>query len=134
MLDNQITIAVDTENTGTTTDFIMKRTDEFQNRSVYYRQGSHSLASRDLLSFYRTPVTRSGNDPGVAKSAFKVTRDIVVPGVDTSTSITKPMICEVSFSMPVGFTAAQAKELRQNILALLDDDALMSSHSEMLEV
>lgn len=119
MLDNTITLPVDILANGTLVDRVYSRFEEFQSRTIY-KGPSHSLTSKDMLSFYRTPVRRSGNDNGVAKSAAKFTMDISVPGVDASTSLVKPMIAGTDFSIPVGATPAQTLEFRQRVIALLD--------------
>lgn len=133
MLDNTITLAVDLLNSGTTTNQAFSRLEEFANRSKYMAPG-HTLALRDTLDMYRTFPSKTKNFNGVAKSGFKFTTDIEVDGADTTTTVVAPMIGEVSFSLPVGFTTAQLIILRQRIIALLDSDALMLRLNERLEV
>lgn len=133
MLDNTITLAVDTENTGTTTNLVITRIDEFQNRSKY-KTPSHSFTLRDTVDFYRTYPSKTKDFNGMAKSSFKLTCDIEVPGVIAEQTRVAPMIGEVSFSLPVGFTTAEVKLLRQRIIAILDNDALMGRLNEGLEV
>lgn len=129
MIDNNLTLAVDELNNGTPVDKSFTRVDEFSNRSVY-KSEDNSYVLRDLLGFYRTVPKRSGNSLGVKKGAFKFTQDVVVPGVDTTTSITAPELLEVSFNSPVGSTPATRKILRQRAIALLDDDVLMERLGE----
>lgn len=119
MLENQITLPVDILNNGTTTSRVYSRYDEYQNRSVY-KGPSHTLQSRDTLGFYRTPVKANGADNGVAKSAIKLTMDIEVPGKDPSTTVVKPLIGDVSFSIPVGATPGQTLEFRQRMISVID--------------
>lgn len=134
MLDNTITLAVDVLNNGTTVNKVFSRHDDtLPNRSKYISD-SHTLASRDILDFYRTPPKKSGNFNGVAKTGFKFTTDYVVAGADASTDVIAPQIAEVSFSLPIGFTTAQLVVLRQRIIALLDNDALMKRLNEQQEV
>lgn len=133
MLDNTITLSVDKLNTGSPTDVIFTRYEEFQNRSMY-KSPDHSLISRDTLGFYRTMPKKSGNFNGVAKSSLKFTIDKTVDGVDTTTENVAPQIGEISFSLPIGFSAAEAMELRQRMIAALDDDDLLAALSEDLEV
>lgn len=133
MLANTITLPVDLANTGSTTDLVLTRLEEFQNRSVY-KTPTHSLITRDTLSFYRTMPKKSGNFNGVAKSALKFTVDKEVEGVDTTTTIVAPQIGEISFSLPIGFTAAEALVLRQRLIAALDDDTIMAQLMEGLEI
>jgi len=73
---------------------------------------------------YRTFAKSSGNFKGTTKSAFKITIDRTVPGIDGS-DIVAPQIIEVSFSNPVGCTTAQSLLLRQVGLSLLDLDAVV---------
>jgi hypothetical protein len=132
-LDASYTLPVDTLNNGTPTNQTVTEQDRFQDRSVY-KWPLHSLTMRDLLSFFRAKPTRNGNFHGVAKSSFKVTTDQVVAGVDSTTNVTAPLIGEVSFSLPVGTTAANAKILRQRLIAVLDNDALMVKLMEQVEI
>lgn len=133
MLSDTITLSVDLLNNGTRTNQAYTRADEFQNRSVY-EGPSHSLISKDTLTFYRTKPTKSGNFNGTAKSALKFSTDTSVPAVNVADTIVAPMIGEVSFSLPVGCTAAQVKILRQRMVAILDDDAVMVQLSELLHI
>lgn len=119
MLNNTITLPVDILNNGTTSNRVYTRYDEYQNRSVY-KGPSHTLVKRDTLGFYRTPVKANGTDNGVAKSAMKLTFDIEVPGKIATTTVTKPLIADASFSIPVGATTAQTLEFRQRLIACID--------------
>lgn len=119
MLDNTITIPVDTLNNGTTTNRAYSRYQEFLDRSVYTGP-NHTLTTRDTLGFYRTPVKSNGANNGVAKSAAKLTQDITVPGKVATTDVVLPMIGNFDFSIPVGATTAQTLEFRQRMIAVLD--------------
>lgn len=119
MLPSTITLPVDLLNNGTTTDFIATRDEVYLNRSVYTLP-EHTIMSRDILGFYRTRPTVSGNYRGTAKSAAKFTEDVSVPGVDSSTSMLAPLIGEVNFAIPVGVDAAKTLVLRQRLIALID--------------
>lgn len=133
MLSNTITLPVDPANNGTVVNLVLNRYDEYQNRSIYNATG-HTLAMRDTLSFYRTPVKKSGNFAGTAKSSAKFSKDYQVPGVDSATTITAPAIVDISFSFPVGMTAAQMKEVRQRAVALIDAETVIGPLTETLEV
>jgi hypothetical protein len=124
MQPNILTLAVDTANTGSTTDQTYERYDEYQNRSIYVGS-EHSNDARDTISLYRTFPTKSGNFKGTAKSSFKISEDQDIAGVDGVAVLTAPAIVEVNFSFPVGTTAAKILELRQRVLALLDTDTIM---------
>lgn len=132
MLDNTITLPVDVLNNNTPVNEAFSRYDEYQNRSVYIGPG-HALDARNQMTLYRTLPKQAGTFRGVAKSAIKFSADVVVSGTDTS-DITASEIGEISFSLPVGTTAARAKALRQRMIALLDDDALCAALTERLEI
>lgn len=124
MQPNVITLAVDILNSGTTTNQSYSRFEEAANRSTYVG-ATHSPASRDTLSLYRTPAKKTGNYLGSTKSAAKFSEDVVVVDAMGNDSV-QPVILEVSWSVPVGVPAAKTKEIRQRAVALLDDDAIMS--------
>lgn len=127
MLNNELTLPVDVLNNGTLVNTVFTRFDgSNQNRSVYIGP-SHTLEARELLGFYRTPPKKSGNYKGSAKCAVKLTSDVEVPGVDSSTTLTAPEIADLQFSLPVGITLAQAKVIRQRLIALLDNDTVMDA-------
>lgn len=133
MLDNTITLAVDVLNNGTAVNKVFSRHDDSMPNRSRYISDTHSLVSRDMIDFYRTPPKKSGNFNGVAKTGFKFTIDQVVPAADAS-NIVAPQIAEVSFSLPIGFTTAQLIVLRQRIVSLLDNDTLMKRLNEQQEV
>lgn len=132
MQPNTITLAVDTENLGVTTNEVYTRFEEYLNRSVYIGSG-HSLSSRNTLSFYRTNPKIAGNFRGTAKSAVKFSQDTSVPGVNDS-PLTAPLIIEVSVSVPVGITPAKTLVARQRALALLDRDDIMAHLHDLLMI
>lgn len=133
MQANVLTLAVDVLNNGTTANEDYSRYEESQNRSAYIGAG-HVPDNRDMVALYRTFPTKSGNFKGTAKSAVKFTKDVEVAGVDSSTTITAPIILDLSFSVPVGTTAAELKHARQRLVALIDDDAFMDSLNIQLMV
>lgn len=136
MQSNTITLSVNHDNddgTTATIPYTFSRYEEFQNRSQYI-ESNHTLALRNMLGLYRTPPKVSGNFRGTAKSSVKFTKDFSVPGVDASSEIIVPGICEVSFSLPVGVTAAESKEIRMAMVALLQDDTVMVSLTDQLMV
>jgi hypothetical protein len=133
MQDNVITLAVDELNDTNTVDHVFGRFDEFQNRSVYTGE-NHQLTARDLLTLYRTHQKVSGNFRGVAKSSCKFTQDFVIDGVDGISQLTSPLIGEINFSIPVGVVVADQLIMRQRMIALLDDDAIMVALNNTLEI
>lgn len=131
MLDNTITLPVDEDNDGDTTDIVAVRIDEYPQRSVY-KLPEHTLARKSTLGFYRTPVKPSGNDLGVAKSAIKITEDVEVLNKIGET-VVKPAIGNADFSFPVGISAAAAMKIRQRLIAVIDH-ALAVRVTESLEI
>lgn len=125
MQPDTITLAVDTLNSGSTTDYDFKRFEETLNRTIYAGE-NHAIDARDQLAIYRTAPRKTGNFKGVAKTSVKFTKDFTVLGVDGLANLTAPVILEVSFSVPVGCTSAQMVEMRQRLIALLDSDTVMN--------
>lgn len=122
MQENTIVIPVDVLNNGSAVNQSFVRSEEQLNRTTYRGPG-HSLISRNVMQFYRTPPKRVADDFGTAKSSVKFTRDITVPA--GTTSVVKPLIIEVNFSTPVGTSNADMLALRQHVVALLDTDSIM---------
>lgn len=125
MQDNTITLQVDVANNGTLVGLSYDRHEEHLNRTRYITP-FHSLELRDTLDMYRTPPKKQGNYKGVSKTAFKFTRDQVVPAVD-GTDYTSPLIIEVSGSVPIGTSPEAKLAIRQRAIAMLDDDAIMDA-------
>jgi hypothetical protein len=136
MQPNSITLSVNTDNDDGTTaevDSVFTRFEEFQNRSEYIHS-NHTLSVRNKLGFYRTTPKKNGNFVGVAKSAFKVTKDHEVDGVDATTSNVAPAIVDVGFSFPLGMTPAQTLEMRMTAAAMILDDSVMVPLTDQLMV
>lgn len=125
MQPNTITLSVDKTNSGSPTNVVYNRLEELVNRSTYGGP-AHSFASTDTQQFYRTLPQRSGAFLGAAKTSVKFTKSVTVPSAQGEDTV-YPLIGEVSFSIPVGTTAAEVKELRQTILAILDRDDIMDA-------
>lgn len=134
MQANTLTLSVDVDNDGVgLASEVYTRYEEYQNRASYIG-ADHLPDARNTLAFYRTFPTKSGNFKGTAKSSVKFTQDVEVAGVDSSTTITAPIILDLSFSVPVGASATDLKHIRQRLLALIDTDALMDSLNIQLMV
>lgn len=133
MQANTITLAVDIANNGTTVDLPLSRHEEALNRSTYVSD-ENTPDSRDTLQLYRTAHKRNGEFRGASKTSAKFTTDISVANASGSGNITVPLIGEVSFSVPVGATSAQTMELRQRIIALLDDDTIAGGLVDLLSI
>jgi len=134
MQPNTITLSVDEQNDGVDpVDHVFTRFEEYQNRAVYIGS-THSMSAKDTTSLYRTFPKSSGNFKGVAKTAFKISKDIQVDGVDGVSQLSAPIIVDVSFSIPVGATHEQILIARQRALALLDLDTVMTPLNEQLMI
>lgn len=134
MQPNAVTLSVDEQNDGVgPVDHVYSRFEEYLNRAVYIHS-SHAIDARDTLALYRTFPKASGNFKGVAKTAFKFSKDLVVTGVDGVSQLSAPLIVDVSFSIPVGAATEQILIARQRALALLDLDAIMTPLNEQLMV
>lgn len=121
MQPNVITLNVDESNDGITTadvDYVYNRYDTYSTRSIFNGDG-HLPDMRKQLSLYRTPAKSNGNFRGTTKSAFKFTTDISVAGVDGTTTVTSPIIFEVSASIPLGATSAQVLLEQMKVVAAL---------------
>lgn len=123
MLDNTITLPVDTLNNGTTTNLSYTRYDEYLNRTGYISE-NHQPGERDTLTFYRTLAKSVGTFKGTRKTTAKFTRDFEVATTDGG-AIQAPAIVELNFSVPIGVSTADIVKIRQTAVALLDDDTLM---------
>lgn len=132
MQPNTLTLGVDVANNATVVNETYTRYEEYQNRAVYIG-ANHLPDDRDTLSIYRTFPTKTGNFKGTAKSAVKFTKDVQVAAVDSST-ITAPIILELSFSVPVGTSTADLVHARQRLLALIDTDSFMDSLNTQLMI
>jgi len=133
MQPDTITIGVDELNDGILVNHEYKRFTQFPDRTVYVGPG-HSVAMRNMMTLYRSFPKENGNFKGVAKISVKFTRDIMIPGVDTTTTIIAPEIVETKFSIPVGVTSAEALIERQKIVGILDMDSIMVSLTDQLMV
>jgi len=130
-----ITLTVDEANDGGTTvdvDYTYENLTRYPYRSNYIHSTQHAVDSRDQLNFYSTEPKAVGNFKGVQRSSFKFTRDIEVSGVDSSTTLTSPIIVEVKFSIPVGALDAEVLIQRQKAIALLDSDTIMNKLNLLL--
>lgn len=128
----QITLAVDVQNSGSATNLVLTRHEETVSRTTYITP-SHTLITRDQVALLRTPNKRNGAFYGSAKMAVRFTKDVTVAQSD-GTETVAPLIGELSFSIPVGATAAAVLELRQRLLAILDRDDVMDPLNNQLSI
>lgn len=131
MIPATFTLAVDTANTGTTSDQVFKHHDTVGQKKIYHRS-DHTLSERHDMAVTRKMPTRSGNFLGVAKGGVKFTDDYDVTGLD-GTSITSGGWMSLEFGLPVGVSDADKLELRQRMHAAIDRDDLFDEFFSKLE-
>lgn len=131
-LVNTLTLSVDTENLGAPTDQVYTRYDEKSDKTTYIR-ADHTVVARRELSLARRPSTRSGNYNGSSKGTVKFTDSVTVAGVDGA-DVSALLIMDLSISIPVGCTDAQILEMRQRLIAALDDDTFIGPFMTRLEI
>lgn len=129
---NEITLSVDVLNNGTGVNRVYTNWDRTSSRSMYIGP-THTALERDTLTLFRSPAKPNGNFAGVEKTTIKFSEDAEVLGNDGATTIRAPKICEISFSLPVGVTAAEKVEFRQRAIAALDH-TIMTSFQEQLVI
>lgn len=122
-LSSTLSVQIDKENDGSAIAVVLTELDRSADRSRY-KFPSHSLISRDQVEFMRTFNKKSGNFNGVARASIKLTRDVTVPGVDVTTSVTAPQIAQISFNNPVGTSPAQDLELAMRLVGIIIDDVI----------
>lgn len=131
-MSESITLPVDVANNGTIVNQVIELFDSVTGRKEYHF-AAHDFLMRDIVVFTRSLPKTNGNFTGTRKASFKFTKDASVPGVDPSTQVKAPGILEVSASLPVGFTAADALLLRQRAIAVLDS-VFISEVQEKCEI
>lgn len=131
MLDNTITLEYDAEGDGSPVDVILRRDQEYTDRSVYnfpdHDAGDHNVA------FYRTRPKQSGNFKGVSRTREKTTKPVVVDGVDGN-PVTSAAIIETSTSFPKGMSDAEKIAALQEHLAIQTDAIVRAQHLLALEI
>lgn len=127
MLQDPLVLSVETATPGTYADKTFRKDSQNGNGSLYL-SSSHSNTSRDTLTVVRGLPTRVGNFRGVQRGSLKTTKDISVPGYDSSTTLTQPLIFQLSGSIPVGATDEAIQAERRKMRAMLDDDDLFEEH------
>lgn len=133
MQENTLTLSVDAANNSTPANEVYRRFEESAGRSLYIGS-DHTNRVRNTLLLTRTMPKANGTFNGVGKTSFKFTQDVSVPTLNPDVDVTTPAIVEVLLSLPVGTTAAAAKHFRQRAVALLDNDAIISTLHELQEV
>jgi len=133
MQTDTIVLPVDILNNGTPTNRTYTRSEELADRTTY-RGPEGTLSVRDAMQFYRTLPKRAGNFLGSAKMSVKFTQDKLVDTADGAGETPAPLIAEVSFSIPVGVSDADILAFRQRVIALLDNDTVMTKLNSFLEI
>lgn len=134
MLANSITLAVDTANNGTTVNETWSRMSYGTNDSLYVGPLNNTGIIRDQLRFTRSYPQKSGNFAGYLVSTAKFVREIEVEGVDVTTLEKRPITVELRIVVPAGATTAEVIEARQRMLALMDNDTIMTAANSQLDV
>ncbi len=132
MQDNTITLSVDLANDSNPSNQAFVRFEELSNRSTYNGPG-HTLAAPHTMQLYRTLPKRAGSSLGTARSSVKFTKNVTVVDADGN-DVIRPLIAEVTFSVPVGTTAAETLAIRQHIISALDLDAVAADLIDALEI
>jgi len=133
MLNNTITLQVDVLANATLVDAPFRRFQEFADRSLYVGD-AHSSTTKDTLQFYRTAAKPQGKSRGVQKCAVKLTATQSVPSTINDETILADEIAFLQFNLPVGISPARKLELRQRLIAMLKDDAVMGPLMEIGEI
>lgn len=122
-MNRTITLAVDLVNNGTLVNQTFTETQTSLDK-VVYTSSDHTLVSRDQVALARSWPKRVGVFYGVAKSSVKFTKDVTVAQADGTTAVA-PIIMELSASVPVGANASDVLAMRQRIVAITDNDAVI---------
>lgn len=130
MLPNELVLSVDPAHDSNPQDetYSKVKEDSSLGRSVY-TGADHSLTMRETLTVSAREPIPSGQFRGVAKSSIKFTEDLTIPNA-LGDDIVAPQIGEISFSLPVGTTAAQAMHLRQRLVAALNSESFITTLTE----
>jgi len=94
-------------------------------KNTVFTGPNHTEERRDLLVISAGDPVKSGNYRGTRKTSAKFTRDEDVAGVDSTTSLTSPMIFEVNASIPVGLETEDVEPYIKRLIGfLMTDEAL----------
>lgn len=124
MQDNVITLAVDVANNDVLVNAVFTREDFTSNKSTYHGP-LYSMTHPDILNFRRSPVHPTSVNKGITKVGIKLSKGMDVEGADGVSEVTLAMIADINFHIPVGVTAADSKEFRMRMAAVLMDDSIM---------
>jgi len=131
MLDNTITLAYDAEGDGSPVDVVIRRDQEYADRSVYVFPDADGADHN--VGFYRTRPKQVGNFKGVARTRVKITKPVEVVGVDGST-ITSASIYELSVSNPKGMSPEDKTASLEELKAVLENAIILEMHFANQEI
>lgn len=134
MQANTITLSVDKAHDSNPVNVTFSRLEETVSRTTYVDKTAHTSAMRCQMQFYRTPGKAVGESRGQDKCDIKFTFDTEVDNRSGDGTIVAPKIGTTGFSLPVGCTAAELIELRQYMVAVLNDDDVMNALMQFLEI
>jgi hypothetical protein len=122
-MDN-ITIAVDTANSGSTTNETYSLVSPESGKSSWKLDGS-ALSDKDQMVIYATPPKRSGNFRGVVRGGVKFTHGVTVPGVNVDDSLESQIIVQITGSAPEGVDDADLVLVIQRAVAFACNNGLV---------
>lgn len=91
-----------------------------EKRVSIYTGPSHTFLAEDTIQIQTFLPQRAGNFNGVVKSSAKIRETQVIPGFDSTTTVSTPAILKIETSLPVGISTASITEIRNRAIALLD--------------
>jgi len=121
MQPNTIAYTYDHDNDGGSTAAVavtQTRFAEELNKSTYRTAAHNTTVQTDTLNFYRTLAKRSGEYLGSEKTALKRTKTHVVENA-SGLDIKAPAIADLSFSFPVGVSAADKLAFYMELVGFL---------------
>lgn len=90
--------------------------DSFQQNAVGYIGSSKTVSVKDDVALRRTAPKVSDVFSGVGRTSAKMTRTLALTGAKT---LTGDAICDISVSVPVGYTAADVDAILNDMGAFL---------------
>lgn len=90
--------------------------DSFQKDAIAYIGSAKTVSVKDDVRLARTAPKTSVSFSGVGRTQAKMTRTLTLTGAVTETG---DAICDISVSVPVGFTAADVDTLLNDMGAFL---------------
>lgn len=104
--------------------------DSFQQNKVGYIGASKTVSVKDDVALMRTAPKASDVFSGVGRTTAKMSRTLTLTGAKT---LTGDAICEISVSVPVGYTAADVDTLLNDMGSFLAS-ASFKSHVKSQQI